>query len=249
MPEAGAYHISMPDGPVQGSIMFLHGAGSSGKASINNPRWVPVALARGYAVITPNGTSWRRGLSWSFHPDWPKRRDDVAFLQAVRDDAAKRFGLEADQMVLGGFSVGASMVHYLACQKPDAFRAYLPVGGAFWRPHPTKCAGSVRLFHTHGWYDTTVPLEGRVLRGEDATDPEAVMQGDVHYSMGLWRQTNGCTQLRGDKFETNETFWQRYWLRCDSGTALAFALFPGGHTVPEGWGDMVLDWVQTLDPA
>ena len=137
------------------------------------------------------------------------------------------------------------MTHYLACQAPDAFYAYIPVGGAFWRTHPDECNGPVRLLHTHGWTDTTVPLEGRVLRGSDADDPDAIMQGDVYYAMELWRAENGCRQLRGDRFDTDGPFWRRAWVRCDPDTALELALFPGGHTVPVGWAEMIVDWSAT----
>ncbi len=247
--EQGTYHVALPDGDIKGSIVFLHGWGGSGQGSINNKRWVPVMLQNGLAVIAPDGTrrEGRNGRRWSFHPDWPQQRDDVAFLSAVKNDASKRFALDADRMMLGGFSIGGSMTHYLACQTPDAFFAYVPVAGAFWRTHPQACNGSVRLLHTHGWTDTTVPLEGRVLRGENADDPDAVMQGDVFYSMELWRAENGCKQLRGDQFKTSGEFWRRAWLRCDSETALELALFPGGHTVPNGWAEMIVEWYDVIN--
>ncbi|MEO9897429.1 MAG: PHB depolymerase family esterase [Paracoccaceae bacterium] len=247
--DQGTYHVVLPEGDIKGSVMFLHGAGGSGKASASNKRWVPVMLENGFAVIAPDGKRRprRNRRGWSFHPDRPKQRDEVAFLSAVRDDAAHRFDLDPTRMMLGGFSIGGSMTHYFACEAPDAFYAYIPVGGAFWRPHPDACNGSVRLLHTHGWTDTTVPLEGRVLRGSDADDPDAFMQGDVYYAMELWRAENGCRQLRGDRFKTTEAFWRRAWVRCDPDTALELALFPGGHTVPKGWAEMVTDWfaVQT----
>jgi polyhydroxybutyrate depolymerase len=164
----------------------------------------------------------------------------------VRDDAGRRFGLDPAMMLLGGFSIGGSMTHYLACAEPAAFRGYIPVGGAFWRPHPTGCAGPVRMLHTHGWRDTTVPLEGRVVRGVDVNDPDAFVQGDVFQAMQLWRSANGCDQLRGDRFATSGQFWRRSWVRCDAGTALELALFPGGHTVPEGWVGMMLEWADGL---
>ena len=96
--------------------------------------WVKDALARGYAVIGPDGLKRETGnqpRAWSFHPDWRQQRDEVAFLTSVRDDAASRFDLDADSMALGGFSIGGSMTSYFACSAPDVFHAYLPVSGGF----------------------------------------------------------------------------------------------------------------------
>jgi polyhydroxybutyrate depolymerase len=244
----GAYLIALPDGDIKGSIMFLHGFGGSGKGSVGQS-WVKDALARGYAVIGPDGTvrdTGRPARRWSFHPDWPAQRDEIAFLTSVRDDAAERFGLDADKMILGGFSIGGSMTSYLACAAPEAFDAYLPVGGGFWRPHPTECVGPVRLLHTHGWTDTTVPLEGRVVRGEDINDPNGFVQGDIFYTLGMWREVNECVQSRADKFVTKGPFMRRSWDRCAPESALEFALFSGGHRVPKGWADLALDWLENL---
>lgn len=246
--ENGHYHVALPEGDIKGSLMFLHGFGGSGQGVVNNRLWVPFALQRGYAVIAPDGM---RGAGegrrrWAFHPDWPKRRDEIGFLQTVRDDAAARFGLDADAMALGGFSLGGSMTSYLACSEPDAFKAYLPVAGGFWRPHPQTCAGPVRLLHTHGWTDTTVPLEGRVVRGTDLSDEDAVIQGDIFYTVNMWRDVNECSQLRADEFVTDGPFLRRSWHRCVEGSALEFALFAGGHRVPAGWAEMALDWLEGL---
>lgn len=247
--ENGSYNVLLPKGDVKGSIVFLHGYGGSGMASLRNKTWVPVALKRGYAVIAPDGMARQtgNGRSWSFHPDWPAQRDDIAFITAVRDDAANRFDLDADQMLLGGFSIGGSMTSYLACAAPQTFHAYVPVAGSFWRPHPVSCAGPVRLLHTHGWNDTTVPLEGRVVRGKDINDPEALIQGDVFYAMGVWRDANECVQIRADRFVTKGEFMRRSWLRCTEDSALEFALFTGGHRVPNGWAEMAFDWAEDLD--
>lgn len=246
--ETGAYVIALPGGDIKGSIVFLHGFGGSGKGSIGQS-WVKDALAGGYAVIGPDGLKRESGnqpRAWSFHPDWPAQRDEVAFLTSVRDDAAARFDLDADKMVLGGFSIGGSMTSYLACAAPESFHAYLPVGGGFWRPHPTRCMGPVQLLHTHGWTDTTVPLEGRVVRGEDINDPDGFVQGDIFYTLGMWREVNECVQIRADKFVTKGLFLRRSWVRCAKGSALEFALFPGGHKVPKGWAKLALDWIEAL---
>lgn len=244
----GEYHIRLPDGPPKGAMLYIHGFGGNGSGAIRPKEWVNTALSRGYAVIAPDGLPFAEGRpsGWSFFPGRAKNRDELAFLTSVRDDAAARFDLDADAMILTGFSIGGSMTSYVACEEPNSFSVFAPVAGGFWRPHPDGCAGPVRLFHTHGWTDTTVPLEGRVIRGEDANDPAALVQGDIFYTMRMWREANDCTQLRADRFVTTGPFLRRSWDRCADGSALEFAVFPGGHVVPEGWADMMLDWAEGL---
>ena len=246
---AGSYHIELPEGGANSApaLMFLHGWGSSGAGTLTMRGMVETALGRGYAVIAPDGVprQGRNGRTWGFHPDRPGPRDEIAFLQAVRDDAARHHGIDADRIILGGFSIGGSMTSYLACAAPDAFAAYIPVAGSFWRPHPETCAGPVRLLHTHGWTDGTVPLEGRILRGDGGLDdPDTIAQGDVWHAMEIWRTVNGCRPNASTHADTG-IYWRRTWEECASGADLDFALFYGGHGIPPGWAEMALDWFET----
>lgn len=247
----GTYEIVLPQAPQPDmpALMFVHGWGSSGAGVLRLSGMVETFTAAGFAVIAPTGTprQGRGGYAWGFHPDFEQPRDETAFLIDVRDDAASRFGIDPARVILSGFSIGGSMTAYVACAEPDAFAAYAPVGGNFWRPHPETCAGPVRMLHTHGWTDKTVPLEGRVLRGADLDDPNSLVQGDIFHAMGVWRATNGCDGLRADRFVTEGPFWRRVWDDCAPGSALELALFPGGHSIPAGWAEMALEWFQGLD--
>ncbi len=247
----GEYFIAMPetyDAPPP-AVFFLHGFGSTGPAIFRSRGGVAdTMLARGYAVVAPAGLKreGRQGGRWAFHPWFPQNRDEVAFINAVRDAVVDEHGIDPDRTILSGFSVGGSMASYVACATPDAFAAYAPIGGNFWRPHPTECAGPVRMLHTHGWADGTVPLEGRVLRGDDSRDPDALIQGDIFHAMSVWRETNQCFQLKADRFEMDGPFWRRIWDRCAPGSALELAIFPGGHAIPKGWAEMTMDWFEAL---
>jgi len=247
----GSYHIAFPEDPGAGdlpAVVFIHGFGGSGAGVFRNTGMVSRFLDRGYAVVAPNGLAraGRNGGSWSFHPGLPNRRDEIAFITAVRDDLIASHDIDPDRIILSGFSIGGSMASYLACQEPEAFSAYAPLGGSFWREHPDGCEGPVRLLHTHGWRDGTVPLEGRNVRGGAIGDPEGFSQGDVFHAMEIWREANGCIYGKADSFDTKGDFWIRKWERCAEGSALEFALFPGGHIVPEGWADLMLDWFEAL---
>lgn len=241
----GSYHILVPEGGGANlpAVMFLHGAGGRGTGAVNPGGMGRNLNQRGYVAIGPNGMDreGRFGTGWYFHPERPKQRDEATFLRQVADDAAARFGVDRARILLAGFSVGGSMTSYIACDDPDAFAAYAPVAGSFWRPHPTGCTSPVRLLHTHGWKDTTVPLEGRPLGNG------AILQGDVWYAMQIWRQVNSCDGLRADTFDTDGRFWIRRWDRCAQGTALEFALHDGSHGIPTGWSDLALDWFEGLD--
>lgn len=248
--ESGEYFIELPDSPgaAGAAIVYIHGFGGSGAGVFRNRGLVDEFLARGYAVIAPNGLPRQNGngRSWAFHPWFDAQRNEIDFIASVKRDAVERFDLDAEQILLGGFSIGGSMTAYSACAEPDNFAAYAPLGGNFWRPHPSDCAGPVRMLHTHGWRDGTVPLEGRVLRGDDSQDPDALIQGDIFHAMQVWRETNECFQLKADSFATDDNYWHRRWERCAEGSALELVLFPGGHIVPDGWAALVVNWFEGL---
>lgn len=241
----GEYHITLPEGegPFP-TLVYLHGAGGRGEGMVNS---MGRAVARGYAVIGPQGAQRpgsRFGSGWSFHPEREAFRDEPAFLREVIADAEARFGIDPDRLLLAGFSIGGSMTSYIGCSEPDLARAYAPVAGGFWRPHPAldACAAPVDVLHTHGWTDGTVPIEGRVLGGG------TTRQGDVFQALEIWRETNGCALSAPDRITTEDPFWMRIWTSCGGGS-LTFAMHPGGHSMPRDWPDLALDWFEALDVA
>lgn len=246
----GKYNIELPRDLTSGTkipaMIYFHGAGGNGQRALKNREMVETFLSRGYAVIAPTGlkrpnSNW--GPMWSFHPQRPKQRNELEFAKAVLDDASEKFNLDRDSILMTGFSIGGSLVWYMACEDPSAVKAFAPVAGAFWRPHDagTDCAGPVKLLHTHGWRDGTVPLEGRVLGGG------RIEQGDVFYALQIMRSVNGCNNYKADKYETSGKFWKRWWVNCKTGSALQFNLYDGGHGVPKGWAQEAINWFEGLD--
>ena len=240
--EGGTYHIAMPqsaEGPVSAFIYF-HGAGASG-ANIREMAFAKALNARGYAVVAPNGLQRpdsRFGPGWSFRPESPAHRDELAFTRNLIADVAANHNVDPSRVILTGFSIGGSLVWYLACRDAEIAAGYAPYAGGFWRPLPTDCDGPVKLLHTHGWRDQTVPLEGRPLRSG------AIYQGDIFEGLARWREENGCELLRADVFDTEGRYWRRKWTSCAPGTALELALWPGGHVPPDAeWAEMAADWV------
>jgi polyhydroxybutyrate depolymerase len=157
----------------------------------------------------------------------------------VLDDAAARFGLDRGRVLLTGFSRGGSFVWDAACEAPGLVAAYASVAGGFWDPMREGCAGPVALHHTHGFNDTVVPLEGRMLR-------EPVAQADIFEGLQIWRETFGCPRL-ADSLSIEGARWSKAWSACAAGH-LALTLHPGGHVVPDWWAASVLDWFERVVP-
>ena len=237
--ENGGYHLALPQsGAPKGIVMHLHGGGGTGKGMLKSGL-AREASARGYVFVAPNGEHpeqrWKR--DWSVRADSMRfNRDDREFLTTVMNDVKGKTGLTTAPVLLAGFSRGGSMVWNIACDKPDFADAYAPIAGAFWDTLPSSCNGPVRLFHTHGWNDRTVPLEGRSFG--------AIVQGDVWASLKILRETNGCGKRQPEKNSFDGDFWLRHWTDCDAGN-IELLLHKGGHGAPRGWASRIMDWFES----
>jgi len=237
----GSYRMVLPEregaqGPVPG-VVYLHGWGSSAAAAIGARDRRAEVLVRGMALIVPDGRprAGRTQRDWGVRDHGTHPRDDLAFLGAVIEDATAR-GVDPARILLTGFSRGGSMVWDIACRAPGFARAYAPLSGAFWQPMPERCAGGVDLFHTHGWTDKVVPIEGRPVAGG------RLVQGDAFASLGLMRATLRCASHRAKAADIEGTLWLKRW-DCPGGT-LTLMLHPGGHGAPPGWLARILDWFE-----
>ncbi|MFT5786462.1 MAG: polyhydroxybutyrate depolymerase [Ascidiaceihabitans sp.] len=237
--DGGTYHAIAPNTEPKGIVIFLHGGGGRGKSLLKSGM-AKAAVKRGYVYVAPDGyhPNSRFIRNWSVKANNSVfERDDVEFLTTVLADVRKRFNITATPTLLSGFSRGGSMVWDVACQMPNFATAYAPIAGAFWDDLPTACAAPVKLFHTHGWTDRTVPLEGRSFGGG------AVIQGDVWASLKVLRETNGCDKRQPEKNSFDGDMWFRHWTDC-SGADIELMLHKGGHGVPKGWSARTLDWFE-----
>ncbi|MEM9196294.1 MAG: polyhydroxybutyrate depolymerase [Pseudomonadota bacterium] len=238
--EGGVYHIALPDGPIRGAVVFLHGYGGRGERVVANKGLMRQFTERGYALIAPTALPRVPGSPNSWNSQMQvSRRDDIAFIRVALADATARFGLPAGAMV-SGFSGGGMMVWRLACSAPDSFAAYAPIAGLMWRPLPATCDGPVQLFHVHGWSDPVVPIEGRSVAGGRIT------QGDLFVGLNLLRDASACIKDDPDSYDVQGMYLIRRWTSCAPGGDLSFALHPGGHAIPKGWAGLALNWLEAL---
>jgi polyhydroxybutyrate depolymerase len=239
---SGFYRLALPSEATGAApaVIFLHGWGGSSAGTMKNRAMLAALAARGYALIAPEGrrtSATRSQKNWSVRDGRDYERDDLAFLAEVLDDAA-RHGIDRGRVLLAGFSRGASMVWDVACHTPNLARAYAPVAGAFWEPLPESCAGGTDLFHTHGWADGVIPLEGRSVAGGTLT------QGDTFASLKVLRSANGCEIRQPDVSKVEPGgIWRRTWSSCPGGR-IDLLLHPGPHGTPKFWLENALDWFE-----
>jgi len=237
--DSGTYHILHPESPAKGAVLMLHGGGGKGRSLLNS-NIARLSLERGFVFVAPNGEhpAARFPNNWAVRADnFGHEKDDIAFLGDVMDHVADTYDVARENMLLAGFSRGGSMVWDVACFNPDLARAYAPSAGAFWDTLPEACVGPIDLFHTHGWNDRTVPLEGRPLWDG------AIAQGDVWESLQILRRANGCTARQPTRSTLEDDRWFRHWEDCAAGR-IDLMLHPGGHGSPADWAPRVLDWFE-----
>ncbi len=239
----GEYYAASPKAVAEPpAVIWLHGYARSGKAMIQKPAYVDPFIRRGFAVIMPSGQSFpgNKALDWGVADGYDWSRDDIAFLRVVRADAVERFGLDPSRILIAGFSRGGSMVWDVACQAPELARGFAAVAGAFWEPMVKECAAPVHLSHTHGFKDRMVPFEGR----EMSWDGIDFVQGSVMKGVDVWRRVNACMGSAKNSFG-NDGSMQKDWPKCAAGS-IRLRLTKGGHGVPKGWREEVLDWFEDL---
>lgn len=181
----GDYRIELPaDNDVRGVYVFFHGYKSSAELQMQQRYLVDTTLSHHLAYVAVDGING----SWSFPNSARPGRDEQTFIASVFDDLRQRYGFTPDKTVIGGFSIGASMAWYTACQQGQKAAAILTFSGVFWDPLPKAedCVADLPpMIHFHGTADQTFPLAGRSLGGH-------FHQGNAFDSMAILRSRAKC---------------------------------------------------------
>lgn len=163
---------------------------------------------------------------------WPNDRntepvaDYEAFLDAVVADGRDRYGGNGKPLYVSGYSNGAVMALFYACDRPNAVRAFLGTATNV-QPESVDNCPAVGAVLVHGSDDSIAPYAGRPLQD----GPEAIYDG--------LRTSNDCT---GTDHETTRaatggdddisTFF-RWTSKCGSGNRIYLVKsIGGGHTWP-----------------
>lgn len=222
----GVYRIVLPQEPIGrdkiGAIFFFHGFTGSALETVTTSELVDVASKEGVALVAAEGLGGR----WSLPGVGEPQRDEIAYVERVVADAVLRFNLDPERLMASGFSLGGSMVWYLACRIPGRFAAFAPIAGAFWEPIPESCAGArPPMIHFHGLSDATVPIAGRQVRS-------GRRQADVYKSLALFAPACELPSRAEAKVDPLSC---RVSSGCPGEARLELCLHPGGHDLNAEW--------------
>lgn len=223
-----SYQVVTPDGwngrDTLSVLIHFHGWGRTGVNVINNSKISGATRQTGVLLLAPSGL----GKSWRF---WRSPSADVPFVEAMLEDAAKRFPIDRKRIYVSGFSYGAAMAWRLACERGADYAAFLSIAGTLWNFEELQdCAAPITMRHVHGLKDTVMDLP----RGEG---------GDPLYAVSPWVNRNGCKQTP-DRSSIFEIFNQSAWTSCASGHHVELEVHESGHIIPEGWIKRQLERLQ-----
>lgn len=156
------HQIAPISGPVQGTLLFLHGLGDS----LAGWRFLPEALSlKGLEVILvqapiPYGPGW----SW-YDFENPKRgRFDIAQSRESVLELLGHLDRPSERTILGGFSQGAVMSIESGLRGAASLAGILAISGyvPLLEDYPAAFSGAGRrtpVLATHGPWDSVLPLD------------------------------------------------------------------------------------------
>jgi polyhydroxybutyrate depolymerase len=221
------YHILMPPNLRRGerppAVILLHDAGDDALAAVYRHGWIATAAQARFAIIAPEAGLQQQGRAeggffnsrvWNAGSKAAASWQDVAFLEAVAKDAAKRKMLDAKRLSLIGFGEGGAMAQRVLREGSGRYAAFASIAGALYgAPEAAKNAPLYLLF---GAVDPTNPLKGGHIYtpwSGRALAPAAVKA--IHG----WRVGLGCPEQPGEA-SLNSGVHRNEWRDCAGKGAL-----------------------------
>jgi len=225
-----------PPRPAKGPVplvLTLHGNGGDGSMMHEWTTFGRQTEERGWAITHPNGFggSWADGRGVTAAEE--AGVDDVAFLRALIDYAAERYGTAADRSVVAGVSNGAFMAHRFALAAGDRVAVMAAVAGtlpaALSEERPAYAVSALLI---HGTADRLARIEGGYSRH---LGPNGELRGrtlSLQETAEHWRAIDQCPAGPGDTRKTEESIRTTVGGGIGGTTVAAWTVLGGGHAWP-----------------
>lgn len=237
-------------------VILLHGYSGSAEWQETYFRLTRVADAKTFLYATPEGTVDAQGKRFWNATDaccdfYGVGVDDVAYVNAIIDDASGRFRVDPRRVYVVGHSNGAFMAHRLACDLAPRIAAVVSLAGAQWLD-VTRCrpAAPVAVLEVHGDQDSVVRYGG----GHPLDNAQLPLHPGALVTVGDWATLDGCTTPLAESGETldvdlglagAETVVARAG-GCRGGAAELWTIRGGEHVPALGasWADLVWGFLE-----
>ena len=179
-------------------VLALHGATMNGPMMAWFSGLNQKADEAGFIAVYPNGTGKHSSFFWNGGncrgPAMQDKVDDVAFIDALLDDLARAYPVDARRVYATGMSNGAIMAYRLAAELSDRIAAIAPVAGTV-ATEIGQPKRPVSVLHFHGTRDEFVPFTG----GRGAKSIFGTNYRPVEDSIRAWVKANGCEETPTDR--------------------------------------------------
>jgi polyhydroxybutyrate depolymerase len=210
------FQLTTPAGHGPFPVLFnLHGSGSNAGEQSVYSGFPDRGAARGYLVVTPDGTGSPRGWDFLGKADFAYFDDIIDSFPAGCADPARLY--------FAGISLGSAMSAFTMCGLRHPVTAVGLVAATVYPPTCDPRPTPVLAFH--GTDDPLVPYAGGTVAGSGVpVDPAEV-------AMAKWAVKDGCaatpttTTLAPDVTQLD-------WPGCASGAVTLERIEGGGHTWP-----------------
>ncbi|MBC7374738.1 MAG: hypothetical protein H7323_12180 [Frankiales bacterium] len=153
--------------------------------------------------------------------------DDVAFLDAVLDDAARQVPVDAARTALVGYSSGGMLTYRFVCQRPGRLAVAVVVSGSL----ESDCGSQITtpdVLALHGKLDGTIGLNRARFIKALGLAPRPVFS-----SLGILTRSAGCHAVPATSKLVDAEL--RQWAGCRGGASVQAQLVPeAGH----GWANL-----------
>ncbi len=216
-----SYRLYLPqtDGPA-GVLFFAHGYQGSANGTMRNEGLMALAeeFDMAFVALDAGAPDW----NLAHRPQEPSQTEtrEYDYVAAVLADLETRMDLDAERLVLTGFSAGGMFTWNIICGMSPAFAGFVPYAGTFWLAPPESCpTPPANVVHIHGTEDRTVPLAGRPIG--------PTRQGDVPQTLAMYTAHGG--------YEATGSRAAPGGMACaesanEAGQILDFCTFAGGHS-------------------
>ncbi len=234
---ARTFALRLPDGAAGDVplLLLLHGnhPDATGPQMREWTSFDQQADAWGFAIGYPDGVGgcWADGRGVTTADE--AGVDDVAFLRAIIDWSADRYGTPADRVVVAGMSNGAFMAHRMGIAGHGQVAVIAAVAGGLPASlRDRKPSHAVSALLVHGTADTMSPIGGGYSRHRG---PNGELRGrtlSLDETAEFWRGTDRCPPGPGEERST-EFSSRRTSAGGVGGTqVVTWTLFNIGHTWP-----------------